>query len=67
MSAAEIIAQFKRLPPAEKGKVFKALLSDSDGDDAFFAWADSLPIDRTMTEDEILALPRERPRREGSA
>lgn len=65
MSAQQIIDQIKALPHDEKGKVVSWLMEQDD--DAFFAWADSLPIDRTMSEEEILALPRLRPRREGSA
>lgn len=55
MSAIEIIEEIKKLPEAERGEVAKWILDD---DDAFFAWADAQPIDRTMTEEEILALPR---------
>lgn len=67
MSAQKIIDEIKTLPRDEKGKVLQWMLSDADTDEAFFEWADSLPIDRTMSEDDILALPRLRPRREGSA
>jgi len=67
MSARQIIEEIKALPRDEKGAVFAWMLSDADSDEAFFAWADSLPIDRTMSEEDILALPRLRPRREGSA
>ena len=67
MSAEKIIEEIKTLPPDEKGKVFNWMLSDAEADEAFFEWADSLPIDRTMSEEDILALPRLRPRREGSA
>ena len=67
MSAQQIIDELKSLPRDEKGKVFEWMWSDADSDDAFFAWADALPVDRTMSEDEILALPRLRPRREDSA
>lgn len=65
MSAAQVIEELKQLPADDRAQVFSWLMEQDD--DAFFAWADSLPINRTMSEDEILALPRLRPQREGSA
>lgn len=56
MSATQIIAELQALPDTERSKVVKWLLNNDD--DAFFAWADEQPIDRTMTEEEILSLPR---------
>ena len=58
MSVQQIIDEIKALPRDEKGKVMEWMLSDDDLDDAFFAWADSLPLKVEMTEEEILALPR---------
>ena len=55
MSATEIIAAIKKLPESERAEVAKWMFDD---DESFFAWADAQPIDRTMTEEEILALPR---------
>jgi len=56
MSAADIIAELQALPETERSKVVTWLLENDD--DAFFSWADAQPVDRTMTAEEILALPR---------
>lgn len=64
MSAKQLIEELKRMPEDEQAQVVNWVM---ENDEAFFVWADSLPINRTMSEDEILALPRLRPRREGSA
>lgn len=56
MSAEQIIDEIKALPQDEKGKVVSWLMDQDD--DAFFAWADSLPLNVELTEEEILALPR---------
>lgn len=56
MSAAQIINELKTLGESERAEVVKWILDNDD--EAFFAWADAQPIDRTMTEEEILALPR---------
>lgn len=55
MSATEIIAEIKKLPESERAEVAKWIFDD---DESFFAWADSLPHEVEMTEEEILALPR---------
>lgn len=55
MSATEIIEEIKKLPESERVAVVKWIFDD---DDSFFAWADSLPREVEMTEEEILALPR---------
>lgn len=55
MSAKEIIEEIKKLPEAERAEVAKWIFAD---DESFFAWADSLPRQVEMTEEEILALPR---------
>lgn len=55
MSASEIIAEIKKLPETERAEVANWIFTEEE---SFFAWADAQPIDRTMTEDEILALPR---------
>ncbi len=56
MSAAQIINELKALPESERAEVVKWILDNDD--DSFFAWADSLPRNVEMTEEDILALPR---------
>ena len=56
MSAAQIINELKTLPESERAEVVKWIFNNDD--EAFFAWADSLPRKVEMTEEEILALPR---------
>ena len=67
MSTAQIINELEKLPDTERTEVLDWLIEHDD--EAFFAWADKQAIDRTMTEEEILSLPRLRPsiRREGAA
>lgn len=65
MSASQIIEELQALSDTERFKVVTWLLEHDD--DSFFAWADTQPIDRKMTEEEILALPRLRPRDERPA
>ena len=55
MSAAQMIEELKRMPEDEQAQVVSWVM---ENDDAFFAWADSLPPKVEMTEEEILALPR---------
>ena len=56
MSAAQVIEEIKQLPAGDRAQVVSWLMEQDD--EAFFAWADSLPRKVEMTEDEILALPR---------
>lgn len=65
MSAAQIITEIKALPREEKGRLIEWLSTEFDEFEAFFAWCDSLPRKVEMTEEEILALPRMIPKREG--
>ena len=51
MSATQIIEEIKKLPESERVAVVKWIFDD---DDSFFAWADSLPREVEMTEEEIL-------------
>lgn len=56
MSAQQVIEEIKRLPAEDRAQVVGWLMEEAD--DAFFEWADSLPRNVEMTEEEILELPR---------
>lgn len=56
MSATEVIEELKQMPADDRARVVDWLVEQDD--DAFFAWADSLPLNVEMTEEKILALPR---------
>ena len=56
MSAAQVIEELKQMPASDRAQVVNWLIDQDD--DAFFAWADGLPLKVEMTEEEVLALPR---------
>ena len=60
MQAAEVIAEIKRLPEGEAAAVYDFLFSAEAELDRLLAAIDRLPRRRSLTEDEILALPRAR-------
>ena len=59
MSAQQVIEEIKQLPAEDRAKVVGWLMEEADDD--FFKWADSLPLNVEMTEEEILELPRMTP------
>lgn len=64
MSAAEIIEEIEKLPGEDRRKVEEFLASyRQQALRNMFAHFDSLPRGEQMTEEEILALPREIPAR----
>ena len=58
MQAAEVIAEIKRLPEREAATVYDFLFSAETELDRLLAAIDRLPRRLSLTEDEILALPR---------
>ena len=60
MSATEVVEQIKSLPTLEKSKVIDWLFSEESELDAVFDAFDKMPRRVRLTEDEILALPRNR-------
>ncbi|MDQ3623270.1 MAG: hypothetical protein M3463_12385 [Verrucomicrobiota bacterium] len=56
MSAAEIIQEIKRLPDEERDQLIDWFLKAHD--DEVFSHFDRMPRKCTLTEEEILALPR---------
>ena len=60
MEATEVIAQIKRLPEREVAKVYDFLFSAEIELDQLLAAIDRLPRRHSLTEGEILALPRAR-------
>ncbi len=56
MSADQVIEELKQMPADDRAQVVNWLIDQDDN--AFFAWADNLPRNVAMTEEEILALPR---------
>jgi hypothetical protein len=60
MRATEVIAEIKRLPEREAAAVYDFLFSADTELDRLLAAIDRLPRQHSLTEDEILALPRAR-------
>lgn len=56
MTATEIIAEIKKLPETERDKVLTWMFEASD--EEVFDFFDRMPRKCTMSEEEILALPR---------
>jgi hypothetical protein len=64
MSANEVIEEIQRLPDEQAEQVYQYLFSSQSELDRVLAAFDRLPRKTSLTEEEILALPRARPARQ---
>ncbi len=63
MNATQVIEEIQRLPDEQVERVYEYLFSTESEVDRALAAFDRLPRKSSLSEEEILALPRARPSR----